>query len=153
MAGSASCNHLALVCVFRRSRRSLRLLPFTLLLRRSARRASRHLFQLYLLLGSRQDIFHVDVMIHQVLVEGMVGLQSSNECGCSDIITTVINQYHLALKITDVPLKGLSLLHLDGEEVVVIILKLISRDILVEEGVDDLFKTPERPRWEEVEPV
>jgi len=61
-------------------------------------------------------------MIHQVLVEGMVGLQSSNECGCSDIITTVINQYHLALEITDVALEGLSLLHLDGEEVVVIIL-------------------------------
>ena len=45
-------------------------------------------------------------------------------------------------------LEGLSLLHLDGEEVV---LKLLLRGILVEEGVPDLLKAPER--WEGVELV
>ena len=41
-----------------------------------------------------------------------------------------------------------SLLHLDGEEVV---LKLLLRCILVEESVTDLLKAPER--WEGVELV
>ena len=52
-------------------------------------------------------------------VEGMVDLQSSSECGCSDIITTVIIQCHLALGIINVVLQGLSLLHLDCKEMVV----------------------------------
>jgi len=56
----------------------------------------------------------------------------------------LINQCHLALKITDVALEGLSLLHFDGEEVVVVLLKLLLRGILVEEDVADLLKTPER---------
>ena len=56
----------------------------------------------------------------------MVGLQSDNECGHSNIIATIINHSHLVLKITDVAFEGLSWLHLDGEEVVVALLKLLS---------------------------
>jgi len=62
----------------RGSRQSLRLLSSTLLLRRSACRAPCRLLQMYVLLGSRQDILHAsDVMLHQVLVEGVVRMTSS----------------------------------------------------------------------------
>jgi len=60
-----------------------------------------------------------------MLVEGMVGLQSSNECDRSNFIATVINHGHLVLKITDVAFEIFSWLHLDGEEVIVL-LKLLS---------------------------
>ena len=59
-------------------------------------------------------------MVHQVFVR-VIGLQSGNECGFSDIIATV--QCHLTLEMTDVALEGFSL-HLDREEVVVL-LKLL----------------------------
>ena len=92
-------------------------------------------------------------MLHQMLIEGVVGLQSSGERGRNDIITIVINQRHLALEITDIALQGLSLLHLDSEEVVVVLLELLSRGILVEKGVANFLKAPERQRWEKVELV
>ena len=60
-----------------------------------------------------------------------------------DVITIVINQCHLAMEITDVSLQGLSLLHLDGKEVVVVLV-LMPRGILVEESVADFLKAPER---------
>jgi len=64
-------------------------------------------FQLYILLGSRQNILHVgDVVLHQVFVEGMIDLQSGDEGSCGDIIIVVIKQGHLALKITDIVLES-----------------------------------------------
>jgi len=73
----------------------------------------------------------------------VVGLQSGNEYSWSDIIAIVIDQHHLTLKITDVALQSFSLLHLDHKEMVVVLLKLLSRGILVEEGAADLLKAPE----------
>ena len=55
----------------------------------------------------------------------MIGLQSGNECGHSNIVATVINHSYLALEITDVALEGLPWLHLDAEEVVIVLLKLL----------------------------
>ena len=51
-------------------------------------------------------------------------MQSDNKHGRNNVIATVINHGHLVLKTTDVAFKGLSWLHLDGEEVVVL-LKLL----------------------------
>ena len=50
-------------------------------------------------------------------------------------------------------LQGISLLHLDDEEAVAILLELLSRGILVEEGVADFLKAPEKPRWVRVAQV
>ena len=87
---------------------------------------------MYTFLSSRHDLIHAsDAILHQVIVEGVVNLQFNNECGFSDIIIVVINQCHLALEIIDVALEGLSLLHLDSEEVVSVLLKILSRVILV----------------------
>ena len=56
-----------------------------------------------LLLGSRQNVLHVsDIVLHQVFMKGMIDLPSGNQCGCDNIIITVINQYHLTLEITHV---------------------------------------------------
>jgi len=88
-------------------------------------RATSCLLQLYVLLGSRQDILQAgDIKFHQVFVERVVGLQSDDKCNRGDIIIAVINQGHLALKITDATFESFSRLHLDHEEVVVISLKL-----------------------------
>ena len=48
-------------------------------------------------------------------------------------------------KITDVALDSLSLLYLDGDEVVVL-LKFLPRGILVEKSVADFLEAQERPR-------
>jgi len=50
-------------------------------------------------------------------------------------------------------LQGISLLHLDDEEVVAILLELFSRGILVKEDVVEFLKAPEKPRWVRVAPV
>ena len=78
---------------------------------------------------------------------------SDNERGYSNIVATVINHGHLALKIIDVALEGLSWLHLDCEEVVVVPLALLPRGVLVEEDVANLLKDSERPQWEGIKPV
>ena len=66
-----------------------------------------------------------------MLVEEIIGLQSDNERNCSNIIIIVINHGHLVLKINDVAFEDLFWLHLDGEEVIVILLKLLPRGVLV----------------------
>ena len=64
-------------------------------------------------------------MLHQVFVEGVAGLQFGNECGCNDIIDTIIDYCHLTLKIIDVALKGFSPLQLGRKEMIVVLLKLL----------------------------
>ena len=58
---------------------------------------------------------------------------------------TVIDQRHLTQEITDVALESFSLLHLDHKEMVVL-LELPPQGILIEKGITDLLKIPERPR-------
>ena len=79
-----------------------------------------------------------------MLVEGIVGLQSDNEYVRNNFIVAVLKHSHLVLKITDVAFESLSWLHLDGEEVVIVLLKLLSRCILVEESIANLFEASER---------
>jgi len=58
-----------------------------------------------------------------VFVKGVGDLQSTDEhCRCN-IFIAVIYQSHLALEITNVMLEALYGLHLDGEEVVVVLLE------------------------------
>ena len=83
-------------------------------------------------------------MLHQIFVKGVIGLQPNNECGCSNIIATVINHSHMVLEITDIAFDGIFWLHLDGEEVVATLLKLLSRGILIEEGITNLLEASEK---------
>ena len=57
------------------------------------------------------------------------------------------------MEIINVAFDGLSWLHLDGEKVVVVLLKLLPRGVLVEEGIANLLEAPERSCCEGVKPV
>jgi len=57
-----------------------------------------------------------------MLAEGIVSLQFGNERGRNNIISTIVNHSHMVMEITDVVFEGLSGLHFDGEEVVVVFL-------------------------------
>jgi len=81
-----------------------------------------------------------------MLVEGIVGLQSDNEYVRNNFIVAVLKHSHLVLKITDVAFESLSWLHLNGEDVIVVLLKLLSQGVLVEEDIANLFEAPERSR-------
>ena len=47
--------------------------------------------------------------------------------------------------------EGLSWLRLDGETVIDVLLKLLSRGVLIEESIDNFLNVLEKPRWEGVE--
>ena len=72
-------------------------------------------------------------------VEGMVGLQFGNECLRNNIVATIINHSHLVMNITNVAFDGLSWLHFDGEEVVAVLLKFLSRGVLIEKCIANLL--------------
>ena len=75
----------------------------------------------------------------------MINLQPGYKCESGDIIITFIDQWHLTLKIFDVALENFPLLHLDSEEIVDVLLKLLSLSILVIEEITDLLKVPKEP--------
>jgi len=49
----------------------------------------------------------------------------------------------MVLEITNVAFEGLSWLHLDIKEMVAVLIKLLPRDVLVEEGIVNLFEASE----------
>jgi len=73
----------------------------------------------------------------------MRDLQLTDEHNDSHIIIEVIHQGHLTLKITDEIFEALSGLHLDYEEVIVILLRPPSESVLVIESLFHLFETLE----------
>jgi len=60
-------------------------------------------------------------MLQQVLLYRVRSLQSSDECECRDIFTTVENLGKLVMEVADVRLKAVVLSHFDGEEVVILL--------------------------------
>ena len=75
------------------------------------------------LLNLREDVpYFGDLMLHQVLVEGVGDLQPTDERDSSHIVIVLIHQSHLVLKITDILLEIFPEIYLDGEKVVAIFL-------------------------------
>ena len=56
-----------------------------------------------------------------MLVKGVDDLQPIDECCRCNVFIVVINLSHLALEITEVVLQTLIMLHLDGEEVIIVL--------------------------------
>ena len=103
------------------------------------------ILNLYILLGASEDVPHLsDLLFHHMLIEGVGDLQLTDEHGGSHIDIAVMHQCYLALKITNIVFEAISGLHLDCEEVVVILLELPSGSILVIESLLQLFEAPER---------
>ena len=101
-----------------------------------------NILDLCVFLSPRKDVPHPsDFMLHQMFV-GVADLQPIDERKGSHIVIAVIYQGHLVLKITDVMFEASSGLHLYCE-VFDVILKFLSRSVLVIEGLLHFFKTPE----------
>jgi len=82
-------------------------------------------------------------MLHQVFVKGMRDLQPTDEHNGSHIVIEVIHQGNFDFEITDKIFEALSGCHLDGEEVIVILLRPQSGSVLVIESLFHLFETLE----------
>ena len=81
------------------------------------------ILNLIILLGASENVPHLDHLVfHQMLVEGVSDLHLTDECGGSHVIIAIICQSHLALETTDILFEALPRLHLDGEEVVDVLL-------------------------------
>ena len=112
------------------------------------------ILDLYVFLSSREDVPHPgDFLLHQVFVERVGDLQSSDECCSSHVVIVVIHKGHLALEITDIVLEALSGLHFDCEEMIVVPLKFPPGGELVKECICDVMKAPKRVYWERIEIV
>ena len=73
----------------------------------------------------------------------MRDLQPADECECKDIYTAVGNLGKLTLKIADVGLESITLPHLCGEYVMVVLLCLPTRGVLSEECLCYFLKVVE----------
>jgi len=74
-------------------------------------------------------------------------LQPANERECRDVLTAVKDFDEFALEETDVRIKVVTLPHLNGKEVMVVLLDPLARDVLSEEHFGDLLEVVERASW------
>ena len=132
----------------------LQLFPLTVVFRGVVGCASCRIFNLDVLLDPEEDVPHlVDFVFHQVLIKGVGDWQPTDEhCHCN-VFVAVIYQSHLTLEITDVVLKALLGLHLDGEEVITVLLEFMSGYKLIREGFPHLLEVSKRVARKRVEPV
>jgi len=65
-----------------------------------------------------------------MFVHGVRDLQPVDECTCRDILTTVEDLSQLALEEVDVRFEAITLSHLGGEEVMIVLLDLPARGVL-----------------------
>ena len=77
-------------------------------------------------LGSVQDLTPTsDIVLHQMFVQRVGDSQSANECA-GDIFTAVVHLGQLILEVVDKHLETVRRSHLDGKEVVIVLLKLLA---------------------------
>ena len=98
-------------------------------------------------LSSGQNLTNLsDIVFQKKFVQGVRGLQPTNEHECGDVHITVGNYGQLALEVANVRFEAVALSHLDGEKVVVIPLSLPVRCILYEERFRYLLEVIEKIR-------
>ena len=78
-----------------------------------------------------------------MLLEGMGDLQPTDERYDSYILIAVIYQGHFTLEVNDIVLEAIFGLHLDNEEVIVVLPKLMPRSVLVVKDLPHLFEVSE----------
>ena len=87
----------------------------------------------------RKDLTHLgDVVLQEVLVQGVSDLQPADECECRYLLIIVRDFGQLALKEVDIGLEAIPRLHLDREEVMAAPLGFLVRGVLYDEGIGDL---------------
>ena len=85
-----------------------------------------------------------DIVLQKMFVQGVRDLQLTDERECRDVHTIVGDLDQLTLEESDVGFGAITLPHLDGEEVMVILLGLPVRCVLGEECFGYFFEVAER---------
>ena len=74
----------------------------------------------------------------------MRDLQSADLCECRGVLTAVGNFGEMALEEASVGFEAITLPHFDKEEVLVVLLSLLTRGVLSEEYFNYLFEVVEK---------
>jgi len=128
-----------------RSELWIRLFPLTAPIRGAVGCAPGRIFNADVLLDPKENVPHFsDFVFHQVFIEGVGDMQLTDERCRRDVFDAVIYQSHLALDITDIVLEALPRLHLDGEEVIVVLLEFVMGSKLIIEGLPHLLEVSKR---------
>jgi len=88
-----------------------------------------------------------------MLIQGVRNLQPTNERECRDVLTVVGDFGELVLEESDVWFKIVALPHLDGEEMMVVLLGHLARDVLSEKHFGYLLEVAERAKRQRVKPI
>ena len=91
-------------------------------------------------------------MLEEVLVQGMRNLQTADEWSAETSSPQFGSLASWLWKKLTYDLR-LSLCHLDGEEVIVVLLGLLAKDVLSEKRLGYLLEIVERAMWHRVEPI
>ena len=78
-------------------------------------------------------------------------MQSTDECECRYILNTDGNIGKLALEVADVGLEAVTQLHLDREEVLIVLLGFSAGGVLGEKCLGHFLEVAERMWWQGVE--
>ena len=98
-----------------------------------------YIFQLDVGLSLRQDFAHLsDIVLQEVIVQGMRDLHPTNEHERGDVLTTVGDFGQLALEVADIRFEIVALPYLDSEKIVIVSLSLPAGCILGEEQLGHL---------------
>ena len=96
-------------------------------------------------MSSGEDLAHLgDVVLQEVFVQGVSDLQPTDECERRDLFTTIRDFGKLALKEVDVGFEAVFLPHLNGEEVMAILLDILVRGVSGKKCFSHLYKVVER---------
>jgi len=143
LCGLVYCSDILILILLRGNRLWFLVRPFIPSFWRANGFVSGSILDLYVYLSPREDVPHPgDFLLYQVFV-GVGDLQPIDEHNDSHVIAVAIHQGHLTLKITDVIFEALSELHLDHEEVIAVLFKLMSGSVLVIENVLHLIEASE----------
>jgi len=92
-------------------------------------------------------------VLQEVLVQRVGDLQPANECECRDILTIVMYFGQLILEEANVHLETDGWSHMDGEEVVLLLLELPSEGVLGEEQLGKTLEIMDRAWRKRVKPI
>ena len=92
-------------------------------------------------------------MLDQNFIKLVSEREPTDEDSGGDFIAAIVYRRHLILKASEIAFEALTALHLDGQEVMTVILDLLAGDVLIDEGLVDLIEGVERLWTERIEPV
>jgi len=91
--------------------------------------------------GFVQDLTPIgDIILHQLFIQWVGDSQPADKYESGDIFVAIVHFGQLALEEVDVRLETVVGSHLDGKEVVVVLLECQAGGVLREEQLDEILK-------------